>query len=403
MLPAETSEAPLLSRRLPAAPQNGLANSLEHKRLQYYLFMILADIVLLLASFIIATVAYHQGLPIAPEMKSGLMTAYLLLPMYLTIALYNGSYSLDSLTQPHYSTLKMATAMIVAAALLNFFAFFAKVNAEFSRVIFTTGMLGAIMLMATFRLGLSRWVVRQCGPNPKNQLVIYDGGPRFTLPYAYHVDAEEHGLDPDFNDPAALDRLAKYLCNMDEVVVSCTVDDRLRWAEFLKGSGRHGEIVSEFTREIGALGVVHHNSANVSSLLVSTGRLRMRSRVLKRLFDISSSLVALILLAPLLLVIAAAIKLHDGGSVFFLQRRMGRGNQFFDIYKFRSMREGDANGERSASKDDDRITPIGRFIRRTSIDELPQLVNVLKGEMSRRCSTTLCAARRSSRRRRFWW
>ncbi len=391
ILSTEAPEVAPLSRRLPAAPQNGLANSLERKRLQYYLFMMLADIALLLASFIIVTAVYHQGLPIAPEMRSGLMTAYLLLPMYLTIALYNGSYSLDSLTQPNYSILKMVTAMLVSAALLNFFAFFAKVNAEFSRVIFASGMLGASVLMATFRIALSRWIVRQCGPNPKNQLVIYDGGPRFTLPYAYHVDAEEHGLAPDFDDPAALDRLAKYLCNMDEVVVSCTIDDRLRWAEFLKGSGRHGEIVSEFTRQIGALGVIHHNSANVSSLLVSTGRLRMRSRVLKRLFDVSISLAALILLAPLLLVIAAAIKLHDGGPVLFLQRRMGRGNQFFDICKFRSMSDGDADGDRSASKDDDRITPIGRFIRRTSIDELPQLINVVKGDMSYRCSIIRCA------------
>ncbi|WP_325049053.1 sugar transferase [Aurantiacibacter zhengii] len=393
ILPTEAPDSPPASRRLPVAPLNGLTNSLEHKRLQYYLLMMVADIALLLASYVIATIAYHQGVPIGPEMKSGLATAYLMLPTYLTIALHNGSYSLNSLTQPNHSMLKMTTAMLVSAALLNFFAFFAKVNAEFSRVIFTTGMFGAILLMAMFRIALSRWIVRQCGPNPKNQLVIYDGGPRFTLPYAYHVDAEEHGLNPDFNDPAALDRLAKYLCNMDEIVVSCTIDDRLRWAEFLKGSGRHGEIVSEFTREIGALGVIHHDSANVSSLLVSTGRLGMRSRVLKRLFDISTSLAALILLAPVMLVVALAIKLHDGGPVFFHQRRMGRGNQFFEIYKFRSMGEADANGDRSASKDDDRITPIGRFIRRTSIDELPQLINVLKGDMSHRLWTTHCAIR----------
>ncbi|MFX8747325.1 sugar transferase, partial [Acinetobacter baumannii] len=78
------------------------------------------------------------------------------------------------------------------------------------------------------------------------------------------------------------------------------------------------------------------------------------------------------------------IKLEDRGPVFFIQQRTGRGNRFFPIFKFRSMRVAqlDSTGARSAAKDDDRITRIGRFIRSTSIDELPQLFNVLRGEMS---------------------
>jgi lipopolysaccharide/colanic/teichoic acid biosynthesis glycosyltransferase len=91
-----------------------------------------------------------------------------------------------------------------------------------------------------------------------------------------------------------------------------------------------------------------------------------------------------LLLSPLLIAVAVAVKLQDRGPVFFVQRRMGRGNRFFNMYKFRSMTQalGDATGSVSASKDDKRITPVGRFIRKTSIDELPQLFNVLLGDMS---------------------
>jgi polysaccharide biosynthesis protein PslA len=106
--------------------------------------------------------------------------------------------------------------------------------------------------------------------------------------------------------------------------------------------------------------------------------------VLKRLFDLTIAIGALIALSPLLVVMAVLIKLEDGGPVLFKQRRLGRGNQFFEMYKFRSMRAEklDANGDRSTARDDDRITRIGAFMRRTSIDELPQLLNVVKGDMS---------------------
>jgi polysaccharide biosynthesis protein PslA len=112
--------------------------------------------------------------------------------------------------------------------------------------------------------------------------------------------------------------------------------------------------------------------------------LGLRSRILKRGFDVAVASAALVVLAPLLVVVAVLIKLEDGGPVLFVQRRLGRGNQFFDMFKFRSMREEklDPDGNRSTGRDDDRITRIGAFIRRTSIDELPQLFNVLSGDMA---------------------
>ncbi len=106
-------------------------------------------------------------------------------------------------------------------------------------------------------------------------------------------------------------------------------------------------------------------------------------RYIKRFIDIILSLSGLILLFPFFLLIAVLIKKEDGGSVFFRQVRVGQNGKPFKIYKFRTMVE---NAERLGAKvtkeDDPRITEIGKFLRKYKIDELPQLINVLKGEMS---------------------
>ena len=105
--------------------------------------------------------------------------------------------------------------------------------------------------------------------------------------------------------------------------------------------------------------------------------------MLKRLFDLLLSSVGLILLSPVILVLALLIKLHDRGPVFYRGERVGRGGTIFRIYKFRSMVvNAEKTGVSSTTKEDPRVTPVGRFLRKTTLDELPQLINVLKGEMS---------------------
>ena len=107
-------------------------------------------------------------------------------------------------------------------------------------------------------------------------------------------------------------------------------------------------------------------------------------RAIKRIFDIVSSLLALIILSPLLLVTALAIKLNDGGPVFYRQERCTLGGKRFMILKFRSMIvDAEKDGRtHPAGEHDDRITKVGRVIRAARIDELPQLINILKGDMS---------------------
>jgi exopolysaccharide biosynthesis polyprenyl glycosylphosphotransferase len=370
----------VLDGDLPAlrAPKAGLAPSLEWRRLRVYLFQMLIDIALLLGATALVALLY-QG-----RILNALLGAQLMLPLFLTIAWHNGTYSLRSLTDWRASSVAMVAAVFIAAALLNFLAFFAKMNEDFSRVVFVAGTTLAIAGMTASRYAVARWIRRQWGPSPINRLLIEAGGAPMHVPHAYRIDAAEHGLVPSLEDPHALDRLSRYLQNMDEVIVNCPLDQRGDWAKALKGSGVHGEVTSELVRELGVLGVIHRDDAGISTLLVSTGPLGVRARITKRLFDLSASLGALFLLSPVLALAALVIKLEDGGPVFFKQRRLGRGNRFFSIYKLRTMRveDGDADGNRSTGRGDDRVTRVGRFLRRTSVDELPQLINVVKGEMS---------------------
>ena len=105
--------------------------------------------------------------------------------------------------------------------------------------------------------------------------------------------------------------------------------------------------------------------------------------MLKRLFDLLLSSVGLVLLSPVILVLALLIKLHDRGPVFYRGERVGRGGTIFRIYKFRSMVvNAEKTGVSSTTKEDPRVTPIGRFLRKTKLDELPQLLNVFSGQMS---------------------
>ena len=121
---------------------------------------------------------------------------------------------------------------------------------------------------------------------------------------------------------------------------------------------------------------------------------RLFYHICKRIMDVVCSAAALAVLSPIFLAVAVAIKLEDKGPVIFTQNRTGKDGRVFRMYKFRSLyvdaekrrsellARNEADGPLFKIADDPRVTKVGRFIRRTSIDELPQLVNILKGEMS---------------------
>ncbi len=118
-------------------------------------------------------------------------------------------------------------------------------------------------------------------------------------------------------------------------------------------------------------------------LLCRNYGLTAEQQMLKRLFDVVFSLFAIVILSPIMIASAFAVKLCDGGNVFYKQKRLTRDGKEFYVYKFRSMiADAEKNGIKLASENDDRITPVGKILRKFRIDEFPQLFNILMGDMS---------------------
>lgn len=346
-------------------------------RLIVYFAQMALDLSAIIAGFAIAGIVRHGGIGATID-SAALLT---LLPVFLVISFYAGTYSFEGLSTSR--GLQRAITSLALALAFNVLAAFAiKEGSNLSRIFMFLGAAIAAVLLIVERLIMKRFVRTQLGDRFVRRLLVIDGEPVIAPPGFTVIDIADHGITPDPDDPHVLHRISSLLADADRVVVSSSIDRRENWSLYLKGIGCNGELLVPELHAIGQLG--SRDGSDLVGIPVSTGPLDMRGRVLKRLFDLSLTVPAIIALTPIMIVIAIAIKATSPGPVLFKQRRMGRGNRLFDVYKFRSMRvdRTDHAGSRSASRDDDRITSIGRIIRRTSLDELPQLFNVIDGDMS---------------------
>lgn len=355
-----------------------LAPSLEQRRLQLYIALLLIDGIAVMGGLCTASWIYLGRF----LDEASLVHGQVLLPIYWTIALSLQVYTLPALQRVNFARVRAVLSLIAAESALLFVGFATKSTENFSRVSAILGLALAMLLLVWIRSLMRPAIKSSCGDAGINILLIDDGGAALRVPHAYHIDAREHHLAPDLSDPHMMDRLGLYMMNMDRVMVTCPVDRRSAWALIFKSANVSGEIVEPEVNSLGVIGA--RRERGYGALIVASGPLGLRARAMKRGLDVALAGSAVIALSPLLALVSLLIKLEDCGPVFFVQKRTGRGNRFFPIFKFRSMRveKLDSAGARSASKDDDRITRIGRFIRRTSIDELPQIFNVLRGEMS---------------------
>ena len=347
-------------------------------RLLLYITLAGLDVLAIAGGTIIAF-AIHPGM----QAMSALLPLVAIVPLYSIMALFSNAYGSDAILALHLGLARSTKALILTVLLILILLSPFTIRPAIPPSLPLVGIAVSYLFLMFGRTVLNLFVHHVARDRFIASVYIIDESEATVPPAGYYpLDCRAAGLSPDTADPVMLHRLAALLMNVDRVVVTCPVEKRERWARILKGLGIEGGLLMP---ELERLGVRSATLAqDLPVLLVSKGPLSLRNRVLKRGLDLAFTVPTLIVLTPPMLIIALAIKLDTPGPILFKQQRMGRRNHLFHIYKFRSMRVEtcDGDGTQSTSRDDDRVTRVGKLIRKTSLDELPQLFNVLLGDMS---------------------
>jgi Undecaprenyl-phosphate glucose phosphotransferase len=369
--------------------------------------ILLGDVAAILIVAVVTGVAYHEvAYRHAGDVPSFLSIGAITATMLILSSVFRGEYRTSNFAEfrPHLSrTTHLWNVIFVALLAIGFLA---KVTVTFSRgwmilfyatglvVLIATRFLAVQAIVAASRAGLlSSKRVFLVGTGPEVERFVRQGarwpklmhivGCRFLTPVAEETpaDARKTLLEEDL---AEAKRGIRYL-EPDAIVILAPWSDTDLVAECV-------ETMQQLPGEI-HLGPqpVFDNFNNIQlarfgaswGLQLTRQPLSPLEVLTKRAFDLVVSGVALALLTPLFLMIAILIKLDSSGPVFFLQQRYGFNQRPFRIIKFRTMRTlDDGAAVRQATRDDQRVTRFGRWLRRTNLDELPQLFNVIAGDMS---------------------
>jgi Undecaprenyl-phosphate glucose phosphotransferase len=301
---------------------------------------------------------------------------------------------------------RVLAAWTVVVILIAVGIFFFKASDYFSRLWLASWFVGGAVLLVTYRMALRAIVLRwtEQGRLRRRTAIVGGGKDAETLIEQIRASASNDimmlGLFDDRIDVrspelvAGLPKLGKVVdliefarrTPVDLVIVSMPLSAEKRVLDMLTQLWVL-PVDIRLSAHMSKLKFTHKAYSYVGDLAVFDMADRPISDwnlVFKWIFDKVVALSALILLAPIMVVAAIAIKLESKGPVFFMQNRHGFNNELIKIYKFRSMRTDmlDHHAVKQVTRDDPRVTRVGKFIRKTSIDELPQLFNVLKGELS---------------------
>lgn len=299
----------------------------------------------------------------------------------------------------------LTQAVCVMGLMLAGLSFFTKSGAEFSRTWFISWMGIALLLLILYRCSILLVLrfMRARGLNERRVVIMGAGqlGIRFanTVQQAMWTGFRIVSfIDDDASNKPALIyqipviqtpvQLSEYLGKegVDEIWLALPFCAEARVKEILFEL-RHHTITTRFVLDIFGLDLLNHSITDVAGfpvLNIHTSPMTGMNRLIKAIEDRLFAGMIVILISPILLLIALGVKWSSRGPVFFKQQRLGWDGRIIKIYKFRTMYEHVENDSciTQATWNDSRVTPLGRFLRRTSLDELPQFINVLQGRMS---------------------
>ncbi|QGP78579.1 sugar transferase [Sphingobium sp. CAP-1] len=356
--------------------------SKEIVRLRLYALCLAGDMAGLFCAFLAANWFVLGALWGEPGKPHGLVMFAMVAPLYAILAVQGGAYGINTLDRVRRGIFRALLALAQAALLMLLIVYLGKIAEQLSRLTFITGLALGAVAVSLVRLAVARLAVRVLGDVPHLTAVILDGVEVDTGPHMDVIDADAANLHPERHDADMAARLAAAVGMAERVIVACPLERMNDWSAALKSLSARGEIVVPELLRFAPARVDEFDGQ--PTIIVAGGPLQFRDRLIKRFFDLIVASIATIALSPILIAAALAVKLTSPGPVLFCQPRIGKDARPFSIYKFRSMRA-EASDHKAATltkRDDDRVTRVGAFLRKTSIDELPQLFNVLKGDMS---------------------
>ena len=315
-------------------------------------------------------------------------------------------FTIAALTSPMRQVPKIVLGWTTAMGALVAFVFLLKAGPEFSRGWLLLWYVNGFASVVLFRYAASVAVHRWARAGLLNRRAVVFGAGAEGQALIDHLEADENSdvrICGVFDDRGA-DRVATSvrgyprLGNVDELVTFCrkTPVDLLIVSLPITAETRLLQILKKlWVLPVDIRLAAHANKLRFRPRAYSfVGRVPLLDlfdkpladwdNIVKTVFDKVVAAVALVLLAPVMAAVAIAIRYDSKGPVLFRQKRLGFNNELIDVFKFRSMYVdlADSNAAKLVTKDDPRVTPVGRFIRKTSLDELPQLFNVLIGTLS---------------------
>lgn len=357
----------------------------RRKRIYLLFAQFCFDMIFIIGSFALVSLAYHFSGYLE---KSGgnprqiFPMLFIIIPLYILFGIYNKTFVVSkSLVQLNESLPHAFEAFLASCVGLLLMLFFTKTTDNYSRILMFVGAIASLGGLAFSRFLIIAIAERVSGGRLFATLYLYDY-PLVPLNQDDAITAGDLGIKPDLSNASSVKRLGLITHHLDSLVVSCPAERRSLWAATLRTVDVQSEIIIPELSELAPIGISRRDGSNTVSLVLSSGRLSLQQRIFKRTFDLTTAIIGILLLTPIFIFFAIAIKLESKGPVFFRQERIGLNNRAFQILKFRSMRCTNETSFRGTERDDPRISRVGAFIRRTSIDELPQLFNVLWNDMS---------------------